>query len=55
MGLLLFIPGLILDLAGSHWFSGAHTVGIILIVSGAVLCLIQLIVVLAALLFMSGR
>lgn len=42
MTLPLLIAGLILDLAGSHWFSGAGTVGTILIVVGAVGLVIQL-------------
>lgn len=44
MTLPLLIAGLILDLAGSHWFSGAGTVGTILIVVGAVGIVIQLLI-----------
>lgn len=36
------IAGLILDLAGSHWFNGASTVGLILIIVGAVGIVLQL-------------
>lgn len=43
MGLLLLIPGLILDLAGSSWFSGAHKVGVILIIVGAILTIVQIL------------
>lgn len=46
MGLLLFVPGLILLLAGSGWFDSAHTVGLILTVVGGVLLAIQTIWVL---------
>jgi hypothetical protein len=35
-GVPLLIPGLILLLAGSHWFAGATTVGWILTVLGAI-------------------
>ena len=42
MTLPLLIAGLVLDLAGSHWFSGAGTVGLILIIVGAVGLLVQL-------------
>lgn len=33
---LLLIAGLILLLAGPHWFAGAHTVGLILTIAGGV-------------------
>lgn len=42
MTLPLFVAGLILSLAGSHWFSGAGTVGTILWIVGAVGLVIQL-------------
>jgi hypothetical protein len=32
----VLLAGLIFTLAGSHWFDGAHTVGLILVVAGAV-------------------
>lgn len=35
-GVPLLVPGLILLLAGSHWFSGAATVGLILTILGAI-------------------
>ncbi|MHB1950202.1 MAG: hypothetical protein ACYCQK_01855 [Acidiferrobacteraceae bacterium] len=44
MTLPLLIAGLILDLAGSHWFSGAGTVGLILIIVGALGLALQLLV-----------
>lgn len=43
------LVGLILLLAGSSWFTGAATVGIILIVVGGVGLLIQLVLFLAVL------
>ena len=44
----LLIPGLILLLAGSHWFSGAATVGLILTIVGAIPIVFVLVVMLAA-------
>lgn len=43
MGLIGIIAGLILLLAGSDWFSGAGTVGVILLVVGGVLLAIQVL------------
>lgn len=54
MGLLLFVPGLILDLAGKSWFNGAQTVGVILMVTGAILIILQLCVLGATLSWISG-
>lgn len=47
MTLPLLIAGLILDFAGSHWFSGAGTVGLILTIVGVVGILVQLIILAA--------
>jgi hypothetical protein len=44
MTLPLLIAGLVLKLAGSHWFSGAGTVGLILIIVGAVGLALQILV-----------
>ena len=43
MTLPLLIAGLILELAGKSWFSGAGTVGLILILVGGIGLLIQLL------------
>lgn len=44
MTFLLLLAGLILEIAGKHWFSGASTVGTILIIVGAVGIALQLLV-----------
>lgn len=43
MTIPVLIAGLVLKLAGSHWFSGAGTVGLILIIVGAVGIALQLL------------
>lgn len=48
LGLPALVAGLILDLAGSHWFSGAETVGLILIVIGGLICAVQIIILVLA-------
>lgn len=48
LGLPALVAGLVLDLAGSSWFTGAGTVGIILTVVGAVVCLFYLLVLIIA-------
>lgn len=42
MSLVLLLAGLILLLAGGSWFAGATTVGVICLVVGAVLFVVQL-------------
>lgn len=42
MTLPFLIAGLILDFAGSHWFSGAGTVGLILTIFGILGIVVQL-------------
>ena len=41
MGLIGVVAGLILLLAGSGWFAGAATVGLILLIVGVVLIIAQ--------------
>lgn len=55
MTLPLLVIGLILKLAGSHWFSGAGTVGLILIIVGAVGIALQLVVFWSAVTLMGRR
>jgi hypothetical protein len=43
MGIPFIIAGLILLLAGAGWFTGAATVGWILLIGGGVLALLQLL------------
>lgn len=43
MGLFLLVPGLILWLVNATWFSGQHTVGIILTAVGGALLVLQLL------------
>lgn len=42
MSVLGLVAGLILLLAGSDWFSGAHTVGLVITIASAVVLLFQL-------------
>jgi hypothetical protein len=46
MILLLFIAGLILLLAGSGWFAGAATVGLVLVIVAGFVILMQLLMLL---------
>lgn len=52
LGLLFIIAGVVLVTAGSSWFAGAATVGVILIAAPIVLTLIGLLI--AALFFSKG-
>lgn len=45
LGLPALIAGLVLLLAGSHWFAGAATVGIILTGVGAVFVAVPLLII----------
>lgn len=42
MSLILLVAGLILLLAGSGWFAGAATVGLILAIVGGVLLVLEI-------------
>lgn len=48
MQLLLLLAGLVLLLAGSSWFAGAATVGVICLVVFAIITLIQIVIFLVA-------
>lgn len=43
MSILLILVGLVLLLAGSTWFAGAATVGLIALIAGGVLLVVQVI------------
>jgi hypothetical protein len=55
MGALGIIAGLILLLAGSSWFTGAVTVGWILLIGGAVLTVVPLVIALVAFIGISKK
>lgn len=44
MGLFLLIPGLIFLLNGVDWFDGENTVGLLLVVIGAILLCVQTLI-----------
>lgn len=55
MGLIALVAGLILDLAGKTWFTGAQHVGVVLIWVGVVLLALQLLWMLCVGAFIKNR
>jgi hypothetical protein len=55
LGLPALVAGLILRLAGAHWFSGAATVGDVLIAVGGVVIVLSLLLVLVMLIAAARR
>ena len=55
LGLPALIAGLVLLIAGSSWFSGAATVGVILTAVGGFFVALPLLLILAAVIGLSRR